>query len=53
MQHRNFFGLVLGLSTLAAVAPASGHHAFAVQFDAEKPVTAQGVVNTRWKTRTP
>jgi hypothetical protein len=35
---------IVGIGLLAAAVPAAAHHAFAAEFDAEKPVKLQGTV---------
>jgi hypothetical protein len=36
--------LLAGVAIVSAVAPASGHHAFAAEFDANKPISLKGTV---------
>jgi len=44
MTHmRNRFGVAL-LATCSALLPALGHHSFAAEYDASKPVTVKGTV---------
>ena len=35
---------LVGLTAMAASAPASGHHAFAAEFDAKRPIKLRGTV---------
>jgi hypothetical protein len=35
---------LLGIAAVAAVAPASAHHSFAAEFDANAPITVHGVI---------
>jgi hypothetical protein len=41
---RKLFGALAGATLLAAAVPALAHHSFAAEFDANKPVTLDGVV---------
>lgn len=50
MRRRHEFGGILGAAVLActaAVAPASAHHAFAAEFDANKPIRFEKAIVTR------
>ena len=48
MRHQLVI-LLAGLSAIAATAPVSGHHAFAAEFDATKPIKLRGtVVRMEW-----
>ena len=41
---RKLLGAVVGAALAAAAIPALAHHSFAAEFDANKPVTLEGVV---------
>jgi hypothetical protein len=44
MRRNSLVALVAGLGLMLASAPASGHHAFAAEFDAAKPIKLKGTV---------
>jgi hypothetical protein len=41
---RTFVGIAAVVLAVAAAVPATAHHSFAAQYDADKPVTLKGVV---------
>ena len=43
-MRTKFTGLMIGLGLLAVAAPMWAHHAFAAEFDADKPVKLRGTV---------
>ena len=43
-MKRKLVGLAAGLGLLASAAPAFAHHAFAAEYDKDKPVKVKGVV---------
>jgi len=43
-MRTKFTGLMIGLGLLAVAAPLWAHHAFAAEFDADKPVKLRGTV---------
>ena len=49
-MRTNIIGLIAGVGlSLTAAVPALAHHSFAAEFDANKPVTIEGVVKEfRW-----
>ena len=44
MTHIKWAGFAVGAALLAATAPVLGHHSFAAQYDATKPVEMKGTV---------
>jgi hypothetical protein len=44
MRMTDLAGVLLGLALVTPAAPAIAHHAFAAEFDANKPVNLRGVV---------
>ena len=44
MTHSKWAGFLVGAALLAGTAPALGHHSFAAQYDAAKPVEMKGTV---------
>jgi hypothetical protein len=47
-MKKNFVVLVAGVTALLSAAPAWAHHAFAAEFDANRPVKLRGTV-TQWE----
>jgi hypothetical protein len=43
-MRTNLISLLAGLAIVSAAAPVSGHHAFAAEFDANKPISLKGTV---------
>ena len=43
-MRMKFLGAIAGAALVAAAVPALAHHSFAAEFDANKPVTLDGVV---------
>jgi hypothetical protein len=43
-MRTDLIALLAGLAIVAAVAPVAGHHAFAAEFDATKPIKLRGTV---------
>ena len=43
-MQRFVLSLIIGSALLAATMPVLAHHAFATEFDAQKPVTMKGIV---------
>ncbi len=43
-MHALLFGGLFAVGLLLAGAPASAHHSFAAEFDADKPITLTGIV---------
>ena len=44
MTHLKWAGFVVGAALLAGTVPVRGHHSFAAQYDAAKPVEMKGTV---------
>src|SRR5262245_12591989 len=51
-MRTRLMGVVVAVGLLLAAVPVWAHHAFAAEFDQDKPITVQGIV-TKWELTNP